>query len=580
MNTTSSRGRRALWHFCAKLFIALTAALPAFGNAPASAQTTKWVATWTAAPVGAATLAADTFSYTRPHPALQFPFPNLDTDGATNQTIRMIVKPDLWGNTMRFRFSNVFGTKPVTLGPVRVGLQEFSGVVLEGTNTGVTFNGGRVNVTIPAGESIFSDAVTLAWVKSPNDILVAGRNLAVSFAVQGTSGPLTRHPVVFMTSYISEPGSGDRTGDDLDLAFPYTSVSSYFLDAVDVQAPADTNVIAVFGDSITAGTFSSLNTSDRWMNFLSRRLHEVYGDRVSVVNEAIGGNTVNGASSASSGQNAVTRLDRDILGISGLSTVIWLEGINDVGGGQRPVSTVLEGYQNVVGRLHAQGIRVVGATILSSFQPTQNFTGANGTGHAGINYGGPATFGKVLELNNYIRTSGLFDGFVDFYAATLNPATSALRPEFAVSSTDLSSIDYLHPNRAGFLAMANSINLTLVAPRPGFFNGERPLGALGVNYLAFPNGRVFGFYSQQFFPYVFHYDFGFVFFQDAGAGNAFLYDFTSQGWFYTGATLWPFLYDFNLGAWLRYEADPNRPGRYTSGPRRFFNFATNAVITK
>ncbi len=528
MKTASSRGRRAVWRCCAKVVLALTAMLPAFGGIKVSAQTNKWVATWTASPVGAATLAADTFSYTRPHAALQFPFPNLDTDGATNQTIRMIVKPDLWGNTMRFRFSNAFGTKPVTLGPVRVGLQEFSGVVLKGTNTAVTFNNGSANVTIPAGASTFSDAVTLSWVKNPNDILVSGRNLAISFAVQGTSGPMTRHPVVFMTSYISAPGSGDRTADDLDLAYPYTSVSSYFLDAVDVQAPADTSVIAVFGDSITAGTFSSLNTNDRWMHFLSRRLHEVYGNRVSVVNEAIGGNTVNGASSASSGPNAVMRLDRDILGVSGLNTVVWLEGINDVGGGQRPVSTVIEGYENIVGRLHAQGIRVVAGTILSSFQPTQNFSGANGTGHAGINYGGPATFAKVLDLNNYIKTSGLFDGVVDFYAATLNPATSALKPEFTVSSTDLSSVDYLHPNRAGYLAMGNAVDLTLVAPRAGFFSGERPLGALGVNYLTFPNGQFFGYYSQQFFPYVYHYDFGFVFFQDAGNGNAFLYDFASE----------------------------------------------------
>lgn len=566
----------------------------AFAQSGGSGQT-KWVATWATSMQGPASLGNSTatqsglFNAYTPQQNLTFPFPKLDTEGANNQTIRTIVKPDLWGNTMRFRFSNVYGNKPVTLGPVRVGRQEYSGIVLNGTNTQVTFNGGSPNVTIPVGQEIWSDAVTLSWVTDPNSQLVEGRNLAVSYAVQGTSGPVTHHSVAFTTNYISPPNSGDHTNENLDFSYPYTSTSWYFLSGVDVMAPADTQVICAYGDSITDGTFTTLNGNDRWSNFLSRRLHEAYDGRVSVVNEGIGGNRVTGAAGGA-GQNAQDRLDRDVLGLSGLSSVIWLEGINDLGSGAQPASVVIAGYQNVVSRLHAKGVRVIGATILSSFKPDQNFTSTTSPLNAfglGAAYGGPETYAKVLTVNDYIRTSNLFDGVVDMYAATLNPATSALKPEFTVSSTDLSanSIDFLHPNRAGQLTMANSISLSLVAPHPSFFSGEIPLGAgsvdrAGVSYLTFANGNVFGYYSYAFFPYLYHFDFGFVYFQDAGNGNAYLYDFASQTWFYTGAALWPYMYDFNLNAWLLYQADPNRPGHYTSNPRRFFNFATNTIITK
>ena len=593
MNPSSPRWLRALRLSVVKKFVLPAAALLAFGGVDGSrsllAQSgssnssgqMKWVASWSASSVRAATFAnSNTFSAFNPQQDLRFPFPNLDTEGAENMSFRNIVKPDLWGNTMRFRFSNVFGTKPVTLGPVRVGLQEIAGVVLEGTNTLVTFNGGNRSVTIPAGQEVWSDAVTLSWVTDPDDILLDGRNLAVSFAVQGSSGPMTNHAVAFQANYLSAPNAGDRTNEYLDFSYPFTTTSWFFLNAVDVMAPADTQVVCVFGDSITDGTFSSLSTNDRWMNFLSRRLHEVYGNRVSIVNQGISGNTV--SNPARTGQAAVDRLDRDVLGLSGLSSVIWLEGINDMGGGQGQPSLVISGYQNVVQRLHNAGVRVIGATILSSFKPDQNYaTSPLGTTNGPL-YGSPATFAKVQTVNDYIRNSGLFDGVADFYSATLNPATGGFRPEYSVSSTDLSSVDFLHPNRAGLLAMANSVNLNLVAPRANFFNGERPLGANGVAYLSFPNGRAFGFYAHlsEASGFIFHFDFGFAYLVDAGNGNAFLYDFASQGWFYTGTGLWPFVYDFNLGAWLRYEADPNRPGRYTSGPRRFFNFATNAVITK
>ena len=176
-------------------------------------------------------------------PARQgFPFPT-PTISAANQTFRSIVKPDLWGSQMRFRFSNAFGTGPVTFDAVTVGLQEYSGNVVKGTLTPVTF-GGKRSVTIAPGQEIWSDAARFAWVHGADDPAVQGRNLAVSYWSQAASGPMTYHAASNQTSYITAPGSGDHTTDADVFAYEFTTGSWFFLDAVDVMAPAGTVVIA------------------------------------------------------------------------------------------------------------------------------------------------------------------------------------------------------------------------------------------------------------------------------------------------------------------------------------------------
>src|SRR4029077_7176615 len=133
------------------------------------------------------------------------------------------------------------------------------------------------------------------------------------------------------------PGAGAKGHEESEAAFPFATTSWYFLDAVDMLAPAGTRAIVAFGDSITDGTASTLNGDDRWPNALSRRLHAAYGNRVSVVNAGIGGNQGVGpgeysaAHPFSGGPSARQRLERDVTGLSGVSAVIWLEGINDLG---------------------------------------------------------------------------------------------------------------------------------------------------------------------------------------------------------------------------------------------------------
>jgi lysophospholipase L1-like esterase len=429
-------------------------------------QDQKWVATWAnssatffvyvppVAPVppGPPT----TFAPANIQPDLAFPFPNANTDGATDQTFRTIVKPDLWGNVMRFRFSNVFGTHPVTFNKVTVALQEYSGNIVPGTVTGVTF-GGQKSITIPVGQEIFTDGIRLPWVNDADDPGLEGRNLAVSYSVEGNSGPMTFHSSAFTTSYISPPGSGDHT-EDLDVfAFEFTTTSFFFLNAVDVLAPSDTVVICAFGDSITDGTHSTVNVNDRWMNTLSRRLHNAYGNKVSIVNEAIGGNRVVNPviPNSTAGPAAVDRLDRDVLGLSGLTDVIWLEGINDVGAGHT-TDAIIAGYQDVVARLHAKGIKVYGATLTSALGVSGVDQGDNGPGHD--------VSRKVL--NSFIRTSGLFDGVEDFDAATLDSATSNMQAAFLPNSTFTQlPLDYLHPNHAGYISMGQAVDIGPFAPR-------------------------------------------------------------------------------------------------------------------
>jgi len=439
-----------------------------------------WVATWATSP-------ATFFVYTAPvlpvyppgapttfapatiQPDLVFPFPDAATTGATanNQTFRSIIKPDLWGNTTRFRFSNTFGSQPVTFSAVTVGLQEYSGNVVDGTMVRVTF-GGRKSVTIPVGQEIWSDATKLTWVDGDgDDPNLQGRNLAVSYAIAGDSGPMTFHSGANQTSFITAAGSGDHTADLDVFAYEFTTASWFFIDAADVIAPADTIVVCAFGDSITDGTHTTFNINDRWSNVLSRRLHNAYGDKVSVVNEAIGGNRVVNpvVFPATSGQAATDRLNRDVLGLSGLTHVVWLEGINDLGGGHT-LASIEAGYQSIVATLHAHGIKVMGATMTSALGMLNPAEGWN-PGYTGGGDNGPVVDANRMILNTYIRTSGLYDGVADFDSATLDPSTGNMMAKYLPNSqfTEL-PWDYLHPNHAGYTAMGEAIDLSFFASHP------------------------------------------------------------------------------------------------------------------
>ncbi len=426
----------------------LAAALAAVAT-PAAAQ--RWATVWSGSdqgpyPVGNASA----------QPDLGFAFPHPET-GSHEQSFRLIIKPDLWGRQMRFRFSNSFGTRPVTFDTALAGLQMSGAAVTAGTNRPITFAGKRT-VTVAPGAQVWSDAVTLPFVHDAAEM--AGRKLAVTFHIPGDSGPMTWHAKAMATSYVTAPDAGAVGELEDDGAFPTSTTSWYFLDAVDAMAPADTRVVVCLGDSITDGTASTLNGDDRWPDVLSRRLHAVDAGRIAVVNAGIGGNQVTGpadyapAKPFAGGPAATARLDRDVLGLSGVTHVLIFEGINDLGAANANPDTVAAGVKTLVDRIRAKfrGVKVIAATVTSS------------RGSPNPGYGTVDTDNRRHALNDLLRKPGLFDGLIDFDAATVDPQTGELRPEFVPPSTFGGAGDKLHPNRAGYLAMGNAVELRLLAP--------------------------------------------------------------------------------------------------------------------
>lgn len=409
----------------------------------------KWAATWAASVHG---------PYPSGNPSAQpdmmFTFP-VPAEGAVDQSFRLIIRPDLWGSRFRIRLSNMFGAQPIAFDAVFIGLQSTGGNIVKGTNRPVSF-GGRPGVTIAPGASAYSDGVEL---KLPSGALTEGRKLAVSFHVTGPTGPMTWHAKALQSSYLSGHRSGTHTSAEDDAGFPFTTTSWYFLDAVDVLAPARTVVVAAFGDSITDGTLSTLNGDDRWPDVFSRRLHAAYGNRVSVVNAGIGGNRIltperyPPPQPFAGGPSALQRLDRDVFGLSGVSAMVLLEGINDISAGAS-ADAIIAGMKELASRVREKGgMKIVGGTITPSLT-------ANG------NSGTPDANQRRQAVNAFIRTGGLFDAVADFDAVTADPATGALREAFVPNSTVGGAGDRLHPNRAGYQAMGSAIDLKIFAPLP------------------------------------------------------------------------------------------------------------------
>jgi len=402
-----------------------------------------WLTTWAGVAHGTYPLSTAVLQ-----PVLTFAFPN-GTTSANEQSFRMIVRPTVWGDTFRFRFSNVFGTQPLTLDNVYVGLQASAGTIEEDTNTPVRFQGGRRRIVIPAGQLLWSDAVSLDFARDPEKLLLFGRKLAISFHVVGSSGPMTWHSKALQTNYITAPGAGVHSDEETDEAFPYTSSSWYFLDAVDTRGLRNAMTVVTLGDSITDGTGSTLNGDDRWPDNLSRRLLEAYGNQVAVANAGIGGNRIL-TDAGAGGPPALSRLDRDVLGLSGVTGVIWMEGINDLNAGASAES-VIAGIRTGVATLRARrpGIKIIQATL----------TSALGFGTTGT----PEQDARRQAVNAFIRSAGIFDSVADFDAVTIDPVTGRLRPEFQPNSST-AAIDFIHPNRAGYLAMAQTIDLDVLTP--------------------------------------------------------------------------------------------------------------------
>ena len=379
-----------------------------------SAQAQQWVGTWAASPM----VAQGGFAV---HPF-----------AAT--TLREIAHVSNGGQQVRVRFTNEFGLDGLTISNAHVALSAGGSAIKDGTDHALTF-GGASTVRVPPGAAMYSDPVALA-VPALSDV-------AVSFYIPSqVMRAETYHAFAAQDSFMAE---GDQAGA-ATLSSPTSFRSWYFFDGIDVNAAEGARAIVTIGDSITDGAASTPNTNSRWPDVLAARLKAEKGlENVSVLNEGIGGNRVlnDGA-----GVNILARLDRDVLAQTGVKYVIVLESINDIGGLARlagPESDInaqmLEGaLKQLADAAHAHGIKAYGATL---------------TPYGGAGYSSPKGEEIRKAVNDWIRTSGVFDGVVDFDKITQDPAN----PDKFNPAYD--SGDHLHPRDAGYKAMGEGIDLKL-----------------------------------------------------------------------------------------------------------------------
>ncbi|KHK58213.1 hypothetical protein PI87_00140 [Ralstonia sp. A12] len=379
----------------------------------------RWVATWTAS--------ADRNIY----PTAPKSFP-----AAT--TIRQIVHASVGGNQLRLRLSNEFGTAPVIVGPVHVALSAGGAKILPNSDRTVTF-GGKASTTLHAGAPLISD---------PIDLPIAPlSDVAITLFLPNATTLGTIHDYAAQTAYVS---SGDNTASpDQPSPTPYTS--RFYVSGLLVEAQNQPRTVVAFGDSITDGQNSTTDANKRWPDVLSRRLNSngPWG-AFAVLNQGIAGNRV---LADLAGVSALARYDRDVLSLPGVQWVILLEGINDIGfpgGSLAPTSPpvtaeeIINGYKQIIVRSRQHGIKIMGGTL----------TPFKGSEVPYPNYWSPEKEATRQAVNRWIRTSGAFDAVVDFDAAVRDPAS----PQNLLPAFD--SGDRLHPNDAGYAAMANAINLS------------------------------------------------------------------------------------------------------------------------
>jgi lysophospholipase L1-like esterase len=348
-----------------------------------------------------------------------------------NQTIRQVLQLSLGGQRVRIRVSNAFGKQPLRIGAAHVAVQANDASIVPGTDRTLRF-GGLPSISIPAGAVAVSD---------PIDFNVAAQaKLSVSLYVPINTGPATYVEGVNQVTYISGPG--DFSGAT-SLPVLETATSRYFLSIVEVLTRKNSGVVVALGDSLTKGA-----SPTNWPAFLFGRLNTNYGtQRLAVINQGIGcGRTLRDFC----GPNAAARFDRDVLAVTGVTHVIIALGLVDiilptVSGNLAEVVTageVITGLKQLIERARAQGLKVYGATIAPM----------GGSPIAGVYTEENETTRKVI--NRWIRTSGAYDGVIDFDAAVRDPSDPK---RFWSLYTD----DGIHPNDAGNELMAKAIDLSL-----------------------------------------------------------------------------------------------------------------------
>lgn len=396
------------------------------------AQQSLWIATW-----GASPQPVDASSN---NPLVKI----------ADQTVRERVRVSIGGAQIRIRLSNEYGSTPLLVGAVTVAAPSDPASVKPGSINAVTF-GGHKSVTIAAGAPVLSDPVAFP--------VANGAEISISIYFPKRVATPTLHWLALKRAVVSQ--RGDHTGDEKIEGGTVTK-ASIAISAVLVPGQTSQRVVVAFGDSVTDGDGSTVDADHNWPSDLVRRLADTReASKLALVNEGIAGNRLLsecfmvkvGCFSVS----ALARFDRDALALPGVTHIVLLEGLNDIGfpgakleeqyladpADARTAEELTDAYRQLIFRAHARGVKVIGATI---------------TPFEGVDVPGYYSEAKELvrqAVNKWIRTSGAFDGVIDFDAVLRDPDhPSRLLPKFA-------SNDGLHPNDAGYQAMADAIDLAL-----------------------------------------------------------------------------------------------------------------------
>jgi lysophospholipase L1-like esterase len=402
----------------AVLLAALLSASPVFAA--------QWVTSWAASPLP-------------PAPGMG-PLPG--TPSFDNQTIRQVLRLSAGGSRLRLKLTNEYGTAPLRIAAATVSLVAEDGKL--GPVLPLSFAGQKA-VVIPAGAPLLSDPLQLP--------VGARARLSVSLYLPEPTGPCTCHSVGVQDAFVSGPGDYTAASFTAD----HTVQMRAFVSGVEVQS-ARGRTIVVLGDSISDGVGSTVNTDHRWPDLLAARLAaRKDGSSWGVANQGISGNRV---LDGGAGESALSRFDRDVLGQAGVTHVILFLGVNDLGISfgnvtegpmaqyfralipkeKATAQRIIAGYQQLIARAHAHGIKIYGATIAP---------------YEGASYWSAAGESERAAINQWIRTGAAFDAVLDFDAVLRDPTLQTrIRESYQAG-------DHLHGSDAGYAALANSVDLAL-----------------------------------------------------------------------------------------------------------------------